>query len=125
MSKIPNINKSINVILKKSDIIIYGPGTIHSSLLPSYLTKNLVLNIVKSKACKILISNIGKDKDMLFEDTDNIIKKTFFYLNQKNKYNFKKIKLVNYFFINKFDKDDLNNKYLKNYLELKSLPKKC
>ena len=26
---------------------------------------------------KILISNIGKDKDMLFEDTDNIIKKTF------------------------------------------------
>ncbi len=124
LSKFPNINKSINEILKKSNIIIYGPGTIHSSLLPSYLTKNLALNINKSKACKILISNIGKDKDMLFEDTDNIIKKTFFYLNQKNKYNFKKIKLVNYFFINKFDKDDINNKYLKNYLELKTLPKK-
>ena len=124
LSKIPNINRSVSKILKKSNIIIYGPGTIHSSLLPSYLTKNLALSIVKSKACKILITNIGKDKDMLFEDTDNIIKKTFFYLNLKDKYNINKLKLIDYYFVNKIDKDNINNKFLNNYLELKSLPKK-
>ena len=124
LSKIPNINRSVSKILKKSNIIIYGPGTIHSSLLPSYLTKNLALSIVKSKACKILITNIGKDKDMLFEDTDNIIKKTFFYLNLKDKYNINKVKLIDYYFVNKIDKDNINNKFLNNYLELKSLPKR-
>lgn len=124
LSKIPNINFSINKIIKNSDIILYGPGTIHSSLFPTYLTKDLSFNISKSKAVKILISNIGKDKDMLFEDADNIIKKTFYYLNLKEKINLNKLKLIDNFFINKIDRDDINNKFLNNYLELKSLPKK-
>lgn len=124
LGKIPNINKSVREIIKKSNIIIYGPGTIHSSLLPSYLTKDLSNYIGKSNAIKILVSNIGKDKDMLFEDTDNIIKKTFYYLNLKNKLKIHNGKLINYFFLNKIDKDDINNKFLNNYLELKSLPKK-
>ena len=41
LSKFPNINFSINTIIKNSDIILYGPGTVHSSLFPTYLTKNL------------------------------------------------------------------------------------
>ena len=61
---------------------------------------------------------------MLYEDADNIIKKTFYYLNLKEKININKLKLINNFFINKIDKDDINNKFLNNYLELKSLPKK-
>ena len=60
---------------------------------------------------------------MLFEDTDNIIKKTFFYLNLKDKYNINKLKLIDYYFVNKIDKDNINNKFLNNYLELKSLKK--
>ena len=124
LSKFPNINFSINTIIKNSDIILYGPGTVHSSLFPTYLTKNLSLHISKSQAVKILISNISKDKDMLYEDADNIIKKTFYYLNLKEKININKLKLINNFFINKIDKDDINNKFLNNYLELKSLPKK-
>ena len=61
---------------------------------------------------------------MLFEDTDNIIKKTFYYLNLKGEKSLEKIKLINNFFINKIDRDDINNKFLNNYLELKSLPRK-
>ena len=124
LSKIPNINLSIKNIIKNSDIILYGPRTVHSSLFPTYLTKNLSSYISKSKAIKILISNIGKDKDMLFEDTDNIIKKTFYYLNLKGQINLEKFKLINNFFINKIDRDDINNKFLNNYLELKSLLEK-
>ena len=124
LSKIPEINLSIKNIIKNSDIILYGPGTVHSSLFPTYLTKGLSSYISKSKAIKILISNIGKDKDMLFEDTDNIIKKTFYYLNLKAQINLEKFKLINNFFINKIDRDDINNKFLNNYLELKSLPRK-
>ncbi len=92
--------------------------------MPTYLTKNLSEFITKSNALKILISNIGKDKDMLFEDTDNIIKKTYYYLKLKNKKNINQSKLIDLFFINKIDRDDLNNKFLNRYLELKSYPKK-
>ena len=53
LSKIPNINLSIKNIIKNSDIILYGPGTMHSSLFPTYLTKNLSSYISKSKAIKI------------------------------------------------------------------------
>lgn len=122
INKIPLINNLLKNIILKSNIIIYGPGTVHSSLFPTYLTKNLSKFIKNSKAIKVLITNIGKDKDMMFEDTDNIIRKTNFYLNLKKKTEYKN--LIDYYFINKVDKDDLNNKYLKNYLELKSLPKK-
>ena len=32
----PNLNVDLKQVLKKADVIIYGPGTQNSSLLPSY-----------------------------------------------------------------------------------------
>tara|TARA_Y100000389_G_scaffold58883_1_gene54861 strand:+ start:5273 stop:7213 length:1941 start_codon:yes stop_codon:yes gene_type:complete len=117
----PQINQKLKSILKKSDIIIYGPGTLHSSLFPSYLTKDLAKILSNSKAKKILVTNIGKDNDIVNENIDNIIKKSFYYLKCKNKINIKNDNLINLFFVNKIDKDDLNNQFLKKYLEIKSL----
>ena len=120
LSIFPQINLKLKNILNKSDIIIYGPGTLHSSLFPSYITKNLSKILNNCKAKKILVTNIGKDNDIVYENIDNIIKKTFYYLRCKNKINFKKDNLIDLFFVNKIDKDDLNNQFLKKYLEIKS-----
>lgn len=47
-----------------ADIIIYGPGTQASSLLPSYLTRDLLGAIIRNKfAKKIFISNLVPDYD--------------------------------------------------------------
>ena len=100
----------------KSDIIIYGPGTQFSSLFPSYLTKSLSNIIVKSKAKKFLITNIYHDNDIVNENADSIIKKFNFFLNKVNKKKFSKDKFVNFYFVNKFDDDDINLPQKKNYL---------
>lgn len=113
---IPSINVEVKRILLESDIIIYGPGTQYSSLFPSYITKNLINVIQKSKAKKIFVSNIFFDNDIHNESVEGLIKKFyyFFSINKTIQHN----KLIDYFFINKFDGDDLNNINHKKYLQL-------
>ncbi len=51
--------------LLQSDIIIYGPGTQFSSLLPSYQTQGLADAIAASRArAKIFVTNIHRDHDI-------------------------------------------------------------
>ncbi len=111
----PNLNVDLKQVLKKADVIIYGPGTQNSSLLPSYLTKNLNKYLVKSKAKKIFISNIIKDKDIVHETTSSIIESFFYYMN-KGKKIINKNKLIDYFFLHKRDLNDINNINEKAYL---------
>ena len=62
--KMPNANPIVLQILKTMDILIYGPGTQASSLLPSYLTTGVLAEIeLNSKAKKIFISNLVPDFD--------------------------------------------------------------
>jgi len=52
-------------VLRHSDVIIYGPGTQFSSLLPSYKTRNLPQAIEESQAkVKIFIANLDEDNDI-------------------------------------------------------------
>ena len=85
MKYVPNLNRDLKLVFKKADMIIYGPGTQNSSLFPSYLTKNLNNYLVKSKAKKIFISNIIKDKDIIHETTGSIINSFFYYMNKDKK----------------------------------------
>jgi 2-phospho-L-lactate transferase/gluconeogenesis factor (CofD/UPF0052 family) len=115
----PNINNKINNIIKKSDIIIYGPGTQFSSLFPSYLTKNLFKKIQDSPAKKIFIGNIFYDFDIANEDIESITNNFFYYISSKNKNAIQKNKIIDYYFINKYDSDDLNINLKKNYIKFK------
>jgi len=115
---IPKINKKLNLILKKSDIIIYGPGTQHSSLYPSYMTKNIYDYIKNSKAVKFFIGNIYYDYDIINQNIEDLIKNFFYYASCKKKIPVDKAKLVNYYFINNFDKEDINNSNKQNYVKL-------
>jgi len=60
----PKSNPEVLSSLIESNIIIYGPGTQASSLLPSYLTRDLLHTIISNKnAVKIFISNLVPDYD--------------------------------------------------------------
>lgn len=51
--------------LRNSDIIIFGPGTQHSSLLPSYFTKGLAEAIQENaSATKVFVANLDEDADI-------------------------------------------------------------
>ena len=108
MKYVPKLNRDLKLVFKKADMIIYGPGTQNSSLFPSYLTKNLNNYLLKSKAKKIFISNIIKDKDIIHETTGSIINSFFYYMNKDKKIS-KKYKLIDYYFLHKKDLNDINN----------------
>jgi 2-phospho-L-lactate transferase/gluconeogenesis factor (CofD/UPF0052 family) len=59
----PKISKDASAAIKAADIIIYGPGTQHSSLYPSYIIAAEELQKSKAKL-KVMILNIGPDNDI-------------------------------------------------------------
>jgi hypothetical protein len=59
------ISPEARTALENSDIIVYGSGTQHSSLYPSYMTSGIREAIEESAApVKALLVNIGKDHDI-------------------------------------------------------------
>ena len=74
--RIPEINGAAAVALKSADVIIYGPGTQHSSLFPSYLTRGIAESIAANKTAeKVFVSNIRRDFDIPKEDSGSIARK--------------------------------------------------
>lgn len=84
IESLPKINpKAIN-LLCEADIIIYGPGTQYSSLLPSYLTSGIAEAIQENThAEKIFITNIARDYDILGEDVNTLVKAFLFNMSRK------------------------------------------
>jgi len=116
INKHPNLNPAVADCLLNSDIIIYGPGTQYSSLFPSYLTRDIREKIIKSKAKKFLVTNIFLDNDIVNENVESIIEKFNFFFNKNKKNKINNNKLIDYYLINKFDKDDKNLLKKNNYL---------
>lgn len=59
------ISPDADLTLRNSDVIIFGPGTQHSSLLPSYFTKGLADAIeANTSATKIFVANLDEDADI-------------------------------------------------------------
>jgi len=57
-------------------VIVYGPGTQHSSLLPSYLTAGIAEAIASNRAAdKIFIGNIVRDLDIQEDDINDLARK--------------------------------------------------
>ena len=56
------INLRAKNAISNADVIIYSPGTQHSSLYPTYLTKGFTESVAGNKrALKVFITNIGED----------------------------------------------------------------
>ncbi|QFG26960.1 hypothetical protein F7P10_10255 [Actinomadura sp. WMMB 499] len=58
-------NPAALAALRDADLIVYGPGTPHSSLLPSYLTPGVPDAVAASRAAaKVLVVNLTDDHDV-------------------------------------------------------------
>ena len=80
----PSINPEARQALESADVIVYGPGTQHSSLFPSYITRGVAEAIISNQtADKILISNIRRDFDMQEEDAGDLARKFLNALSRK------------------------------------------
>ncbi|HTS58828.1 MAG TPA: 2-phospho-L-lactate transferase CofD family protein [Terriglobales bacterium] len=74
--RVPGLNPGASTALAEADVIVYGPGTQHSSLLPSYMTEGLAETIAQNKkADKIFIANIYRDHDIQQEDAADLARK--------------------------------------------------
>jgi 2-phospho-L-lactate transferase/gluconeogenesis factor (CofD/UPF0052 family)/CTP:molybdopterin cytidylyltransferase MocA len=83
-SVIPKINPEVRKILTSADLIIYGPGTQHSSLFPSYLTDGLAEAIAENtNAEKLFVANSRKDHEIQAETINSLTDKLHFYLTRK------------------------------------------
>ena len=64
VEKLPRLNVQVAAAIEEADVIVYGPGTQHSSLFPSYLTAGLGEAIRgNTTAEKVFVANIGRDTD--------------------------------------------------------------
>ncbi len=65
----PEINPEVDAVLRTADLIVYGPGTQHSSLLPSYMTVGVKEAIIANRCRKVYIENAVRDLDLCASET--------------------------------------------------------
>lgn len=100
--KLPSISPAADKALREADIIIYGPGTQHSSLLPSYLTYGVAEAIqANGKAEKVFITNIARDYDILGEDATTLVRAFLWNMSRKETYPVMCQQIVSRFFFQK------------------------
>lgn len=84
-TKVPSVNPRLIDRVSEADLIIYSPGTQHSSLFPSYLTPGLGEAIANNlTAVKLLITNLQEDAEIPDSSAVDIIERAVFYLKARN-----------------------------------------
>lgn len=82
----PPINPRLVSKLAAADVIIYAPGTQHSSLFPSYLTPGLSEAVASNlEAVKLLVTNIQTDAEIAGSSALDLVDRAVFYLREKGK----------------------------------------
>ena len=103
----PALNPRLSNTLAFADLIIYAPGTQHSSLFPSYLTPGLSAAIAANlSAIKLLITNIQSDAEITGSNAVDIIDRAVFYLKEKGRVAFPTPCLITHYLLNDPGHDD-------------------
>lgn len=80
------VNPRLIERLKTADLIVYSPGTQHSSLFPSYLTEGLSTAIARNlSAVKLLITNIQSDAELTGATAVDIVDRAVYYMREKGR----------------------------------------
>lgn len=82
LHSVPSLSSLAKKAIINSDITIFSSGTQHSSLFPTYMTKNLNKVIKESQSFKIFITNIGADYETPDYKASEYILSAFSYLNK-------------------------------------------
>ncbi|MFB9881197.1 2-phospho-L-lactate transferase CofD family protein [Planobispora siamensis] len=76
-----SLNPEAGDAVTHADLIVYGPGTPHSSLLPSYLTPGIADAIAAGRAAaKVFVVNLRDDHDVRGLDAHALVGRTLRYL---------------------------------------------
>jgi 2-phospho-L-lactate transferase/gluconeogenesis factor (CofD/UPF0052 family) len=99
-ARTPRINPAATAAIAEADVIVYGPGTQHSSLLPSYLTAGMAEAIRSNRAAdKIFIGNIVRDLDIQEDDINDLARKFMHAMTRKGTLDVSWSECVTHFFV--------------------------
>lgn len=97
----PEPNPRLLEHLARADLIVYAPGTQHSSLFPSYLTRGIGEAIARNlTAIKILITNLRADAEIAGSSSVDLINKALYYLREKDRVAVPTPCLITHFLLN-------------------------
>jgi 2-phospho-L-lactate transferase/gluconeogenesis factor (CofD/UPF0052 family) len=103
----PRLNPQAAQALSEADVIIYGPGTQHSSLFPSYMTEGAAEAIAANgKADKVFVANIHRDFDIQADDADDIARKLLHSLSRQGRIAVNWRDVVSHFFVQSSEDGD-------------------
>jgi 2-phospho-L-lactate transferase/gluconeogenesis factor (CofD/UPF0052 family) len=87
--------------IARADLIVYAPGTQHSSLFPSYLTPGIGAAIARNfKAVKVLITNLHEDAEIFGNSAVDLINKALYYLTEKRRLSVPTPALITHYLLN-------------------------
>ena len=96
----PEVNPEAVQAIAEADLIIYGPGTQHSSLFPSYMTRKVAEAIAANKvADKIFIGNIVRDHDIQEDNINDLARKFMHAMTRNEKVAVEWTDCVTHFFV--------------------------
>jgi 2-phospho-L-lactate transferase/gluconeogenesis factor (CofD/UPF0052 family) len=109
----PALNPRLAARIGAADLIIYAPGTQHSSLFPSYLTPGLSAAIAANlTAIKLLMTNIQSDAEITGSNAVDIIDRAVFYLKEKGRVAFPTPCLITHYLLNDPGREDATTPYV-------------
>jgi 2-phospho-L-lactate transferase/gluconeogenesis factor (CofD/UPF0052 family) len=95
------LNPRLRDRIAAANLIIYAPGTQHSSLFPSYLTKDLSRAIASNlTAVKLLVTNIQADAEISGSSAVDIVERAVYYLKEKGRLPLPVPSLITHYIIN-------------------------
>lgn len=95
------LNPRLAARIDQADLIVYAPGTQHSSLYPSYLTEGLPARLAGNVgATKLLITNLESDVEIRDQDAVSLVSRALFYLTQRGRHALPAPCLVTHFVLN-------------------------
>ena len=106
---VPRLNPRAGLALAGADVIIYGPGTQHSSLFPSYMTEGVAEAITaNARADKVFLGNIHRDFDIQGEDASDLARKLLDAMSRKGHIAVDWNSVVTHFFVQGTDDNALS-----------------
>ena len=95
------LNPRLAAQIANADLLIYAPGTQHSSLFPSYLTPGLTQAIASNvRAIKLLVTNIQADAEIAGSSAVDIVGRAVHYLKEKGRLQTPTPALITHFLMN-------------------------
>lgn len=118
LESFPDLNHDLIKIISEADVIIYGPGTQYSSLLPSYLSKDLARLIVNNKnARKIYVSNVCYDHDIKTMSVNNLLDTFLYYMNAKGVFDYQLSDFIDAVYVHADNENNIDSFMMSNYLK--------